>query len=53
MDIKTILRKVFKRYAELRRDLSRSVFAKQCVILIDKQQIGCYNNAIIDNSIII
>ncbi len=38
---------------ELRRDLSRSVFAKQCVILIDKQQKERYNNIVIDNSIIV
>ena len=37
----------------LRRDLSRSVFAKQCAIRIDKQQKECYNNAVIDNGIII
>lgn len=37
----------------LRRDLSRSVFAKQCVILIDKQQKERYNNIVIDNSIIV
>ena len=39
--------------AFLRRDLSRSVFAKQCAIRIDKQQKECYNNAVIDNGIII
>ena len=38
---------------ELRRDLSRYVFAKECVILIDKQQKERYNNAVIDNGIII
>ena len=38
---------------DLRRDLSRSVFAKQCAIRIDKQQKECYNNAAIDNGIII
>ena len=40
-------------YLPLRRDLSRSVFAKQCVILIDKQQKERYNNIVIDNSIIV
>ena len=39
--------------AFLRRDLSRSVFAKQCVILIDKQQKERYNNIVIDNVIIV
>ena len=28
-------------------------FSKQCAIRIDKQQIGCYNNAVIDNNVII
>ena len=37
----------------LRRDLSRYVFAKQCAILIDKQQKERYNNDVIDNDIII
>jgi transposase len=37
----------------LRRDLSRYVFAKECAIRIDKQQKECYNNAVIDNGIII
>ena len=37
----------------LRRDLSRSVFAKQCAIRIDKQQKGRYNNVVIDNDVII
>ena len=37
----------------LRRDLSRSVFAKQCAIRIDKQQKERYNNIVIDNDVII
>ncbi len=37
----------------LRRDLSRSVFAKQCAIRIDKQQKERYNNVVIDNDVII
>lgn len=37
----------------MRRDLSRSVFAKQCAICVDKQQNECYNNTVIDNDIII
>jgi len=46
---------IFKTFVAvlLRRDLSRSVFAKQCAIRIDKQQKECYNNAVIDNGIII
>ena len=40
-------------YNELRRDWSRYVFAKQCAIRIDKQQKQHYNNAVIDNDIII
>lgn len=38
---------------DLRRDLSRSVFAKQCAIRIDKQQKERYNNVVIDNDVII
>ena len=37
----------------LRRDLSRSVFAKQCAIRIDKQQKERHNNVVIDNDVII
>lgn len=37
----------------MRRDLSRSVFAKQCAIRIDKQQKERYNNVVIDNDVII
>ena len=37
----------------LRLDLSRSVFAKQCAIRIDKQQKERYNNVVIDNDVII
>ena len=37
----------------LRRDLSRSVFAMQCTIRIDKQQKEGYNNIVIDNGIIV
>ena len=37
----------------LRQDLSRYVFAKECAIRIDKQQKERYNNAVIDNDIII
>ena len=44
---------MFDEYLHLRRDLSRSVFAKQCAICVDKQQKECYNNAVIDNDIII
>ena len=44
---------VFAQQGFLRRDLSRYVFAKECAIRIDKQQKECYNNAIIDNGIII
>lgn len=40
-------------YLMLRRDLSRSVFAKQCAIRIDKQQKERYNNVVIDNDVII
>lgn len=40
-------------YGKVRRDLSRYVFAKQCAIRIDKQQKRRYNNAVIDNDIII
>ena len=40
-------------YPFLRRDLSRSVFAKQCAIRIDKQQKERYNNVVIDNDVII
>ena len=40
-------------YPFLRRDLSRSVFAKQCAIRIDKQQKEHYNNVVIDNDVII
>ena len=42
-----------EQYADLRRDLSRSVFAKQCAIRIDKQQKERYNNIVIDNDVII
>ncbi len=42
-----------EQYADLRRDLSRSVFAKQCAIRIDKQQKERYNNVVIDNDVII
>ena len=37
----------------LRRDLSRYVFVKKCAICVDKQQKERYNNAVIDNDIII
>lgn len=40
-------------YEKLRRDLSRYIFAKECAICIDKQQKEHYNNAVIDNGIII
>ena len=40
-------------FYKLRRDLSRSVFAKQCAIRIDKQQKERYNNVVIDNDVII
>ena len=43
----------FSQGVPLRRDLSRSVFAKQCAIRIDKQQKERYNNVIIDNDVII
>ena len=38
---------------KVRRDLSWSVFAKQCAIRIDKQQKERYNNVVIDNDVII
>ena len=44
---------VLRQYLDLRRDLSRYVFAKECAIRIDKQQKERYNNAGIDNGIII
>lgn len=44
---------VFAQQGFLRRDLSRSVFAKQCAIRIDKQQKERYNNVVIDNDVII
>ena len=44
--------KIYKE-KKLRRDLSRYVFAKECAIRIDKQQKECYNNAVINNGIII
>ena len=37
----------------LRRDLSRYVFVTECAIRIDKQQKERYNNAVIDNDVII
>ena len=37
----------------LRRDLSRYVFVKKCAIRIDKKQKKYYNNAVIDNDVII
>ena len=40
-------------YPFLRRDLSRSVFAKQCAIRIDKQQKERYNFVVIYNDVII
>lgn len=43
----------FSQGVPLRRDLSRSVFAKQCAIRIDKQQKERYNNVVIDNDVII
>ena len=42
-----------EQYADLRRDLSRYVFAKECAIRIDKQQKERYNNVVIDNDVII
>lgn len=45
--------KVILLHSQLRRDLSRSVFAKQCAIRIDKQQKERYNNVVIDNDVII
>jgi hypothetical protein len=44
---------VFAQQGFLRRDLSRSVFAKQCAIRIDKQKKERYNNVVIDNDVII
>ena len=44
---------ILLKQCSLRRDLSRHVFAKECAIRIDKQQKERYNNAIIDNDIII
>ena len=43
----------YERKTKKRRDLSRSVFAKQCAIRIDKQQKERYNNVVIDNDVII
>ena len=37
----------------LRRDSSKYVFAKESAIRIDKQEKECYNNAVIDNDVII
>ena len=37
----------------LRRDLSRYVFVTECAIRIDKKQKERYNNAVIDNDVII
>ena len=39
-------------HKELRRDLSRYVFAKECAIRIDKQQKERCNNVVIDNDVI-
>ena len=39
-------------YRDLRRDLSRYVFAKECAIRIDKQQKERCNNVVIDNDVI-
>ena len=50
---KVVFPDIFSIYDELRRDLSRSVFAKQCAISIDKQQKEHYNNIVIDNDVII
>ena len=44
---------IFGKQLFLRRDLSRSVFAKECAIRIDKQQKERYNNVVIDNDVII
>lgn len=44
---------VIQKKGLLRRDLSRYVFAKECAIRIDKQQKERYNNAVIDNDVII
>ena len=37
---------------QLRRGSSRSIFAKQCAIRIDKQEKLRYNNAVINNGVI-
>lgn len=50
---KSMIGGVFAQQGFLRRDLSRSVFAKQCAIRIDKQQKEHYNNVVIDNDVII
>ena len=50
---KTVVLCVLEQDFLLRRDLSRSVFAKQCAIRIDKQQKERYNNIVIDNGVII
>ena len=51
--LESIVRRVLLQKQLLRRDLSRSVFAKQCAIRIDKQQKERYNNVVIDNDVII
>ena len=51
--VKSVFASVIFQILFLRRDLSRYVFAKQCAIRIDKQQKRRYNNAVIDNDIII
>ncbi|MFQ7012167.1 MAG: hypothetical protein ACLRTA_06480, partial [Clostridia bacterium] len=50
---KSMIGGVLAQQGFLRRDLSRSVFAKQCAIRIDKQQKERYNNVVIDNDVII
>ena len=51
--LKSVIFCVLLKQNALRRDLSRSVFAKQCAIRIDKQQKERYNNVVIDNDVII
>ena len=50
--VEYLRRKIANINEQLRRGLSRSIFAKQCVIRIDKQEKLRYNNAVINNGVI-
>lgn len=52
-NVPSLFHRILQQHRFLRRDLSRYVFAKECAIRIDKQQKECYNNAVIDNDVII